>query len=164
MYKKRKGLLKEMEFESVMSTMEEILESSWKLPMTKGKVILDASEFEELIGKLRLALPEEIKEANKILEKRNIIIENAKKDCQDIYKIAKHRVAEMVEEHEIVKKAKQREAEIMKELKEKTDQFLLDSRDTIGGNLSEIETIMASGLDRVKNARKILKSLRPSLK
>ena len=89
MYKKQKGLLKEMEFESVMSTMEEILESSWRLPMTKGKVILDASEFEELIGKLRLALPEEIKEANKILEKRNIIIENAKKDCQDISKKSK---------------------------------------------------------------------------
>ena len=70
----------------------------------------------------------------------------------------------MVEEHEIVKKAKQREEEIMKELKEKTEQFLLDSRDTIGGNLSEIETIMSSGLDRVRNARKILKSLRPSSK
>ena len=125
MYKKQKGLLKEMEFESVMSTMEEILESSWRLPMTRGKVILDASEFEELIGKLRLALPEEIKEANKILEKRNIIIENAKKDCQDIYKIAKHRVAEMVEEHEIVKKAKQREAEIMKELINHTNKLII---------------------------------------
>ena len=66
-----------MGFEEILEEMEDILEESWKVPMGGGKSVVDVPSFEKLIRDLRLSVPREIIEANRIVDnKKQIIQEN----------------------------------------------------------------------------------------
>ena len=151
-----------MGFEDILDEMEDVLENSWKVPMSGGKSVVDISEIEKLIKDLRLSVPKEIMEANKIVESKHEIIQEAKNKCEEIYKIAKKKVTAMAEEHEIVKIAKEREACILKECKKKAIELSSKMRSDALSILDECEGNICLSLEKVKNLRKSLKVVKMS--
>ena len=149
-----------MEFEKIIDKMEDILDSAWRLPMSGGRSVVDASEIEKLIQDLRLALPSEISEANRIIENKNQIIKTAKNNCEEIYRVARNKVESMVDDHEIVKLAKEREMEIARDLKERSDKMIKNSKEIIEKSLTELETVILSSMEQIKNVKKCLKNFK----
>ena len=149
-------------FEDILDEMEDVLENSWKVPMSGGRSVIDVSEIEKLIQNLRLSVPREIVEANRIVEMKHEIIQEAKKKCEEIYKMAKKRVAAMAEEHEIVKIAKEREACILKECKKKAVEISSQTREDILSLLEDCESTVSLNLDKMKDLRKNLKVVKIS--
>lgn len=149
-------------FEDILEEMEDVLENSWKVPMSGGRSVIDASEIEKLIRDLRLSVPREIVEANRIVETKHEMIQDAKRRCEEIYKIAKKKVAEMAEEHEIVKIAKEREACILRECKKKAVEISSQTRNDILSLLENCESNVSLNLDKMRNLRKNLKVVKIS--
>lgn len=146
-----------MGFEEILEEMEDILEESWKVPMGGGKSVVDVPSFEKLIRDLRLSVPREIIEANRIVDNKKQIIQEAKDRCEEIYKIAKKKVASMAEEHEIVKIAKDRETLIMKECMDHCKEISSKMRESALENLSCCEKSLLAGLEEIKKMKQDLK-------
>lgn len=149
-----------MEFDEIIEQMEDVIESAWKLPMGRGRSVVDVAEIENLIKKMRISLPQEIRESKKIIANKDKILQTAKENCDEIYRIAKQKVKLMVEEHEIVKLAKQRENEIIKDLKEKSENIITEAKKNIGKILDELENNTATLTEKVKNSKKELENLK----
>jgi hypothetical protein len=82
------------------------------VPLTSN-VVLDQATVLELIDQLRVAVPEEVRQARRITEEANRITERAREEGDQIIGRAQERAAQMLEERELVRAAQQRAGEII---------------------------------------------------
>lgn len=149
-----------MNFEEIIDKMEEVLESAWRLPMSGGRSVVDSVEIENLIQELKVSLPSAIAEANRIIENKEQIIKTAKNNCDEIYKVAKQKVQSMVDEHEIVRLAKKKEAEIKENLVRQSKEFAANSREKISKSLDSLESSLVSTLEKIHESKKALRDIK----
>ena len=101
-----------MEIFTLLETLEELIESSKKVPLT-NKTIVDQEEILEVVKEIRLKMPEDSKQAKWVREERERILTEAHKEADDIVKEAENRIIAMIDEHEITRKAYEQKAEII---------------------------------------------------
>ena len=159
-----------MEIFTLLETIEDILENSKKIPFS-NKHIVDKDELLDVVKEIRLKLPDELKQAKWVKEERTRIIQEAKKEGEDIVKVAENRIIAMIDEHEITRKAydeKQKIIESANEMaremsegtKEYADNILAEIEETISSLRSNVEAAQAtinSAIVTIKNNRKELK-------
>ena len=141
-----------MEVFTLLESLEEILESSSKVPFST-KVMVDAGELRDIIEDIRLKLPDELKQAKWVKEERTRIIQEAKKEGEDIVKEAENRIIAMIDEHEITRKAydeKQRILDSANEMAKEMSEGTKEYADTI---LAEIEGTISSLKDNIDQAQ-----------
>ena len=93
-----------MEIFTLLENLEEILEAGTKVPFST-KVMVDAEELREIIEDIRLKLPDELKQAKWVKEERQRIISDAELEAQKVLKETEGKIINLVDEHEITKKA-----------------------------------------------------------
>ena len=159
-----------MEIETLLTKLEEILNTSKTVPFTE-KCIVEKEECLEIIREIYTVMPDELKQAKWIREERERIIAEAQKDAEDIVKEAENRIISMIDEHEITKKAYAKKNEIIAEANEMYREYNKDAvnyADNILGNmennieqlretLNSVEKSVQSALDTIRNNRKELK-------
>ena len=99
-----------------LDMLEDLIEGSKTMPFS-NKVSLDKEQVFDLISEMRLNLPNEIRQAQKIIEDHDRIIADAKNKAGSIIKEAEHRSQEMADEHSIYKMAVEQARELMDETK-----------------------------------------------
>lgn len=116
-------------------------------------------------------MPDELKQAKWVKEERTRIIQEAKKEGEDIVKEAENRIIAMIDEHEITRKAydeKQKIIEGANEMaremsegtKEYADNILGEIEETIltlKNNMEAAQATINSAVNTIKNNRKELK-------
>ena len=111
-----------MEIFTLLENLEEIIENSKKMPFT-NKIMLEQDEILDIIKDIRLKLPEDLKQAKWVREERERILEEAKKEADDVVKEAENRIISMIDEHEITKKAYEQKNQIMEAANENSRQI-----------------------------------------
>lgn len=159
-----------MEIFTLLETIEDLIENSKTLPFS-NKCIVDREEISDIVKEIRLKLPDELKQAKWVKEERTRIIQEAKKEGEDIVKEAENRIIAMIDEHEITRKAydeKQRIIESANEMarqmsegtKEYADNILKDIEQTIltlKNNMDAAQATITDAANTLKNNRKELK-------
>lgn len=102
----------EMDTLELINELEDIIDKGVAVPFS-GRCLLDKEELLEIIQEIRLKLPTDLEQAKWIKAERQNIINDAKKEAEDIIKTANDKLIAMVDENEITKKATQAAAEIM---------------------------------------------------
>ena len=75
-----------MNIDEILDNIEELLDRSWSLPLSGGRCVVDADKVRDLVDDIRLNLPSEIKQARGIVADRSEIIDNAKREAEQIYR------------------------------------------------------------------------------
>lgn len=145
-----------MEIFTLLENIEDILEKSKGMPFS-NKVLVDKEEILEMIGELRLKLPEELKQAKWIKEERQRILVEAQKEADDIVKEAENRIISMIDEHEITKKAYEKKAEIIETANEMSREISKGTKDYADNVLNGIEVALQEALKIIQNNRNELK-------
>ena len=101
-----------MEVLSLLETIEEMLNKSASIPLTK-KSLIDRDELIDVVKEIRLKLPDELKQAKWVKEERQKILVDAQKEANQLIKEAENKIISMIDEHEITKKAYEQKAEII---------------------------------------------------
>lgn len=74
--------------------------------------MIDEDEFLDIVDQMRIAFPEEIKQAKQIVQDRDRLIAQAQEEAQRIVEFAKEDAARLTNEHSITKAAQQQAAQI----------------------------------------------------
>ena len=96
----------------LVERLESLVASAKKLPLTNN-VVLDQAAVLELIDQLRVAVPDEVRQAKRITEDAGRITERAREEADQVVARAQEQAAQMLEERELVKLAQQRATEII---------------------------------------------------
>ena len=79
-----------MSFKVLIDELEEIIEDANPIPLSGGKAIISKDEIFGIIEQVRLAYPNDIKEAEYVRKERDRILADAEKEA----KITKDRIQE----------------------------------------------------------------------
>lgn len=83
------------------------------MPFAPAKRVVDVDRMRDIIDEVRNNLPDEIRESKKIVNDREQIMKNAQVESETIIQKAEERASALVSEQEIVKRSRQRAAEIL---------------------------------------------------
>ena len=122
--------------------MEEIIDESRSVPFSSGKISVNKDDILEIITDIRNKLPNEIKQSKWILEERNKILADSEREAEDIIKKAEEHMNQLIDEHEVTKKAYENADEIVAKSRqdsktmrigavEYTDGILMDTQDRL---------------------------------
>jgi vacuolar-type H+-ATPase subunit H len=114
-------------------------------------------EILDIIQDIRLKLPDDIKQAKWISEERARIFAEAQQEADEIVKNAEGRIAAMVDEHEICRKAYEQAEIIITNAKKNAREIRLGTREYADNILNKVEEILEDTLDVIKVNRNELK-------
>lgn len=91
--------------EQLISEIEEYIDGCKFQPLSNTKIIVNKEELEELLVELRLRIPDEIKQYQKIISNQDAIINEARAQADSMIKEATAQTNELINEHEIMQRA-----------------------------------------------------------
>lgn len=161
---------------SLLDTLEDVIENAKAIPLTQ-KVSVSKDELFEIIGEIRLNLPGEIKQAQRIVHGSEKIINEANGKANNIIRDAEANAEKMTLEHEITQRAREEAEAIMTKARsdaealrlgaiEYADQMLANTEaqiknvlDNFTKRANNVQDFLATESDAIYGERQELKSL-----
>ncbi|MFT8347860.1 ATPase [Clostridium saccharoperbutylacetonicum] len=122
----------------LLEYLQDLVENSPKVPMS-GKVMIDKRELIEVIDQIINYLPEQLKKAEWVMNERERILNEAKKEYDSVRKETMSMMRQNVENHDIVREAKLRAQEITTAAQRDAKAIRLGSRDYSDEILTELD-------------------------
>ncbi len=144
-----------MEFFTLLESLEDMLESSSKVPFS-SKVMVDIDEARDIIEDIRLKLPDELKQAKWVKEERQRIIEDAQKEADNIIKNAESKIVTMIDDNVITKQALAQKEEIIENANKVSKEICTGTHEYANAILEKVEDVLKETLDVVQNNRREL--------
>ena len=120
--------------EEILTTLYEMVQDAWSLPLGADKCVLERDKVLDLLDEISNQLPGELKQAKTIVESRNDVITNAKREAENILKQAEQRARQMISHEEVYLQAQKEADDLMKnaqakikELRQVTNDYVDDS-------------------------------------
>lgn len=111
----------------LLEDLEDVLDDATSMPMTK-KSLVDVEKIKTIIEDIRLNTPQETKQAKAIVDSRNSILEEAKKEAAEIIQEAQAQARELVARDQITQTAQAEAADILAKAKEEGEAQIRDAQ------------------------------------
>jgi len=108
----------------LIEEIEDVIENGSTLPFS-NKVMVDIDEIYNILGEIRVKLPDEIKQAAWIKEERQRILAEAQKDADTLLSEAELKLEELIDQDEVTQKAKEVAEEMIARAKQNAKEIRL---------------------------------------
>jgi vacuolar-type H+-ATPase subunit H len=137
-----------MDIQHLLDRLEALLSDSRRIG---GKLIVDAQRSWDLIDQMRISVPEEVKQAQRVNQERDRIIAQAKEEAGRIIELARQEAGKLTEEHEIARQAQELALTIEARARRDADRVQLEADEYVMEVLGKLDADLASTLIVVRN-------------
>ncbi|WP_347487901.1 ATPase [Desulfoscipio sp. XC116] len=148
-----------MELFNVINEMEELIESSPKVPMTK-RVLVDEDRLLDYLDRIRASLPEELRQAKWVLQERDKVITDSKREAVRMIEDAEKQLEKKAVDSEITRKAQEISEEIRLHSEEIARQIKQGAMDYADELLAGLEDKLNGILGQVQENRSELRGIK----
>ena len=110
----------------------------WGVPLGNDKCIIEREKAIDIINDIKAALPTSIAESKRLVAARDEFIVNAKREAESLRKSAEEQAAQLVDEQEIVRVAREKSTAMLAEAEKKVVHGLKSTISIILPNISMI--------------------------
>ncbi|HWH23438.1 MAG TPA: ATPase [Candidatus Limnocylindria bacterium] len=140
--------------------MERLIASGRTMPLTNN-VIIDQSRALDLLDQLRTAVPEEVRQAKRINEEGDRIIERAQEESERILARAQEQAAFLIEERELTRAAEIKSAEIIARGEQEAEEIRRGADEYAQSVLVRLEGECIKALQSIKRGLALLDERHP---
>jgi cell division septum initiation protein DivIVA len=133
-----------MQLERVLDELVRTVKAGHHIPFG-SRVMLDEDELIGLIEQARHALPDDLREARRILEERDRLLSEARLEAEGVVHDARRYVEKMADETAVAREAQERAADVVARAERTAREIKQGARDYADSLLAEA----ASALERV---------------
>lgn len=123
---------------NIINELEDYFEGCNKVPFS-SKIMVDTEVIYELMTELRLKLPEEIKRCQRVIEEKDKILLDARRNAENIEKETENKMMQMINEHEIMQNAYSQAEEMLTEAKNTSRELKLGAYEYADEIISKLE-------------------------
>ena len=138
-----------------LDEIEDILDSSKAVPFS-NKVSVDKNHVLDVISEIRLHLPSEIRQAQRIIDEHDKVINDAKQKAENIIKDAEADAKTLTNNHEIFKRANEQAAEFIEETKRNARDMRLSAMDYTDEMLEKSENMIREAMQNIEQQFKYM--------
>ncbi len=116
-----------METLELIDKLESLVAGASRLPLT-GKAMVDVQALMSVVDQIRTSLPEDMKDAKQILEKRDNIVNQALMDARRLKASAEQDSKSRIQDSEIVKVSQKRAEEVLNEAQRRAEKTVAEAQ------------------------------------
>ena len=139
-----------MDIQHLVDRLEQVFNESFRLPLSPY-LFVDEEKVFDIIDQMRVAIPEEVKRANRIEAEKDRILAQAKEEGERIRGLARQEANELVNRDGITNTAQQRADNIMERAKRDAEALRRDADVYVIEVLAKLEEDLLRSLSVVRN-------------
>ena len=129
------------------------------MPLASDKCILERDRVLDMLDEIIAQLPAELKQARTIVESRNEIVSQARREAEGVLRDAQEKAKQMVTKEAVYVEAKKRSDELVFQTQERMNQLRKAANDYMDESLRQTEEVMANALNEVRDTRMKFRSV-----
>ena len=145
--------MNEQNIEDIISALYDMVQDARGLPLGADKCILERDKVLDMLDEIIAQLPAELKQARTIVESRNELIGQARREAESLIRQAQDQAAKLVEEEAIFVEAKRQCQEMVLRTQARMTEVRKASNDYMDDALRRTEEAIAASLEEVKDTR-----------
>ena len=149
-----------MDIQFLVERLEALVVNARKLPMT-SQVILEQAAVLDLIDQMRVAIPEEVKSARRIVQESDRVVQKAREEGEGIIGAAQEQAAILLQDQSIIREAEVRAGDVEKATQAKADETMRGADQYASDVLIRLESDLVKTLSIVKKSLEVLEERRP---
>jgi len=135
-----------MEILELIDTLEELVIQARRLPVG-GNLVVDRKRMLDVIDQMRLAVPNDLRQAQQILEIREQIIEEAHETARQTLARAEQERERRIEESSVLREAQERSQQLLMDAEARARSVIAEADATAAAHLSEAAEAASKQLD-----------------
>ena len=149
-----------MDIQFLVERLEALVVNARKLPMT-SQVILEQAAVLDLIDQMRVAIPEEVKSARRIVQESDRVVQKAREEGEQIIGAAQEQAALLLQDQSIIREAEVRSDDLEQRAQTKADETMRGADQYASDVLLRLESDLVKTLSIVKKSLEVLDERRP---
>ena len=151
--------MNEQTIEDIISALYDMVQDARGLPLGADKCIVERDKVLDMLDEIIAQLPVELKQARTIVESRNELIGQARREAEGLIRQAQEQAAKLVAEEAIYVEAKRQCRELVQQTQARMAEIRKASNDYMDDALRRTEEAIALSLEDVRDTRAKFKSL-----
>ena len=123
------------------------------MPLAADKCILERDKVLDMLDEIIAQLPSELQQSRTIVESRNELISQARREAETIIRQAQEQAKELVTKEAIYMEAKKRAEELVGQTQARIEALKKASNEYMDDALRRTEEVIAQSLDNVRETR-----------
>ena len=145
--------MNEQNIEQIISALYDMVQDARGLPLGADKCIVERDKVLVMLDEIINQLPVELKQARTIVESRNELIGQARREAENLIRQAQEKAEEMVAEEAIYKEAKRQCQDMVLQTQARMADLRKASNDYMDDALRRTEESIAMSLEDVRSTR-----------
>ena len=139
--------------EDIIGTLYDMVQDARAMPLAADKCILERDRVLDMLDEIISQLPGELKQARTIVESRNELISQARREAEGVLRQAHEQAKQLVTKEEIYLEAKKRSEDLVGQTQTRIAQLRKAGNDYMDDALRRTEETIAQALEEVRDTR-----------
>jgi len=139
--------------EDIIGALYDMVQDARSMPLAADKCILERDRVLDMLDEILAQLPSELKQSRTIVESRNELISQARREAENIVKEAREKVNQMVSREAVYAEAKKRSEEMVGQTQSRINQLRKAGNDYMDESLRQTEEAISNALSEVRETR-----------
>ncbi len=145
--------MNEKHIEDIITALYDMIQDARSLPLGADKCIVERDKVLDMLDEISAQLPAELKQSRTIVESRNELIGQAKREAESIVRRAQEEAERLVSQQAIYEEAKRRCAEQITQTQAQIANLRKVSNEYMDEALRRTEEAIAKSLNEVQDTR-----------
>ncbi len=141
----------------VLDRLESLVNQSRRLPLTPN-IVVNEEDILEAVDQIRMALPDEVREARMVLESREARLREAAEQAEQTVLAAQERAERLTDDHEVTRHAQVEADRVLGDARERSRKMRRDTDDYVRDRMEELEAQLSTSLAQVRRGLETLEA------
>ncbi len=145
--------MNERNIEDIIGALYDMVQDARAMPLSGDKCILERDKVLDMLDEIIAGLPGELKQSRTIVESRNELISQARREAETIMRQAQEQAKALVTKEAIYQEAKRRSEELVAQTQNRVNQIRKVGNEYMDDALRRTEETIAQALEEVRQTR-----------
>ena len=139
--------------EDIIGALYDMVQDARSMPLAADKCILERDRVLDMLDEIIAQLPHELKQSRTIVESRNELISQARREAETVIRQAQEQAKELVTKEAIYQEAVKRAEELVGQTQNRIEMLKKAANQYMDDALKTTEEVIAKSLDEVRDTR-----------
>ena len=139
--------------EDIIGALYDMVQDARSMPLSADKCILERDKVLDILDEIIAQLPGELKQARTIVESRNELVSQARREADVVIQEAKEKASQLVTKEAIYVEAKKRSEELVSQTQNRINQLRKAANEYMDESLRQTEEVISNALNEVRDTR-----------
>lgn len=145
--------------EDIIGALYDMVQDARSMPLAADKCILERDKVLDILDEIIAQLPGELKQSRTIVESRNELISQARREADVIVREAQEKAKQLVTKEEIYVEAKKRSEELVGQTQNRISQLRKAANEYMDESLRQTEEVISNALNEIRDTRMKFRSV-----